>query len=185
MANDEMRRESLEATLRVLDQHPEYVDELFALTLEHPKTLDRFLQNTGRALADDALARKTARRLADSPPGLRQILIATLDEVSDEPDALMATSEAMKERPQLAAIAMVQREDTVRRTVRALLGEVQRNADARRWFLLAVQDNSVPMASVIVQDSKVMASLLRAFGKVGMQAGKDELAALVEALDPQ
>lgn len=184
MANDDLRRESLEATLRVLDQNPEYVDELFALTLQHPKTLDRFLQNTGRELANDALSRRTARHLADNPAGLRQILIATLDEVSDEPPALMAVAEAMKERPQPAAIAMVQREDTVRLTVGALLDEVQRNAEARRWFLLAVQDNSVPMASVIVQDGKVMASLLRAFGKVGMKVGKDELAALVEALDP-
>lgn len=184
LANDEMRRESLEATLRVLDQHPEYVDELFALTLKHPKTLDRFLQNTARTLSDDALSRLTARRLADHPEGLRQIMIATLDEVSDEPAPLGAISEAIRERPQIAAMVLVQRDESVRRTLKALMGEVGKNRDARRSFLLAVQENSVPMAAVIVQDPNVMASLLRAFGKVGLKAGKTELEALVKAVAP-
>jgi len=184
LASDDLRRESLEATLRVLDQHPGYVDELFALTLQHPKTLDRFLQNPARALSDDALSRRTARRLADHPDGLRQILVATLDEISDEPSPLQAVSEAMGERPQVAAMAMVQREESVRRTMRALMGEVQKNREAARWFLLAVQDNSVLMAAVIVQDPNVLASLLRAFGKVGLRSGKNELEALVKALSP-
>lgn len=179
--NPKLRRESLEATLRVLDAHPEYVDDMFALTLQHPKTLNRFLQDTAAHLSDDAFARYTARRLADHPDGLRMILIATLDEVSDEQAPLQAVSQAIKERPQVAALAMIQREDTVRLTMRALMQEVEKNAAARRFFLLAVQDNSVPMAGAIAQDSKVMASMLRAFGKVGMH--KQELEALIQAVE--
>ncbi len=185
LSNDALRPESLEATLRVLDQHPEYVDELFALTLKHPKTLDRFLQNTARKLSDDALSRLTARRLADHPEGLRQILIATLDEVSDEPAPLGAVSEAIRERPQIAAMVLVQHDESVRRTLKALMSEVGKNRDARRSFLLGVQENSVAMAAVIAQDPNVMASLLRAFGKVGLKAGKTELEALLEAVAPE
>jgi hypothetical protein len=40
------------------------------------------------------------------------------------------------------------------------------------------------MAAVIAQDPNVMASLLRAFGKVGLKAGKNELEALVKAVAP-
>ncbi|MDQ2644493.1 MAG: hypothetical protein M3020_11795, partial [Myxococcota bacterium] len=184
LSNDALRSESLEATLRVLDQHPEYVDELFALTLKHPKTLDRFLQNTARELSDDALSRLTARRLADHPDGLRRIMVATLDEISDEPAPLAAVSESIRERPQIAAMVLVQREESVRRTLRALMGEVGKNRDARRWFLLGVQDNAVSMASVIAQDPTVLSSLLRAFGKVGLKAGKTELEALLKAVAP-
>src|SRR4051794_27683332 len=46
----DQRRSSFEATLRVLDQHPEYVDELYRQTRQHPPTLNRFLANAARDL---------------------------------------------------------------------------------------------------------------------------------------
>jgi hypothetical protein len=111
-------------------------------------------------------------------------MVATLDAVSDKPDALGAVAQAMSERPQIAAMIMVQREDAIRSTIRALLQEVEKNAPARRAFLIAVQENSVAMANLIAQDSKVLASMLRAFGKVGLSHGKTELEALIKAIDP-
>jgi hypothetical protein len=44
------RRETFEATLRLLDEKPEYVDEFFQLARGHPKTLGRFLRDTSRSL---------------------------------------------------------------------------------------------------------------------------------------
>src|SRR5215217_7095403 len=97
-ANDAMRAETFEATLRALDEHPEYVDELFLATLAHPVTLDRFLRATARELERDEFARFTAERLVAEPKGLKRTLIAVLDEASDDPPALKAASEAMAER---------------------------------------------------------------------------------------
>jgi hypothetical protein len=42
LANDEMRAETFEATLRALDENPAYVDELFAASLHHPVTWTAF-----------------------------------------------------------------------------------------------------------------------------------------------
>jgi hypothetical protein len=181
--NDKMRSESFEATLRVLDGKPEYVDEFFAAALRHPKTLDRFLQNTAKGLEQDSLARMTARRLVEQPQGLTQIMIATFDEVSGKPAALQAVSTSIKERPQVAALAMIQREDTVHATFRALVVEVSKNAEARRAFLTSVQENSVPMASMILSDSKVTATMLHAFGKAGIGKGKQEFEAFLKVFD--
>jgi len=185
MADPKLRRESLEATLRVTDEHPEYVDELFALTLEHPKTLDRFLQNTAVGLKDEDLSRRTAQRLSEQPASLRQTIIVTLDAISDKPASLDAVSQAMNERPQIAAMVVVQREETVRAVMRALMREVLKNDRARKAFLAAVQENSAEMAQVLAPNPDTLASLLRGFAKVGVASGKAELDALVEALAPK
>jgi hypothetical protein len=183
LENDKMRRESFEATLRVLDDNPEYVDEFFASALRHPKTLDRFLQNTAKGLERDSLARMTGRRLAEQPTGLTRVMVATFDQVSGNPAALEAVSLSIKERPQIAAMAMVQREDTVHATFRALMAEVVKNAEARHAFLTSVQENSTTMATVIVSDAKVTGTMLHAFGKAGVSKGKQEFSAFLKALD--
>ncbi|HET9953660.1 MAG TPA: hypothetical protein VFQ61_04115 [Polyangiaceae bacterium] len=183
--NPQLRHESLEATLRVTDEHPEYVDELFALTLKHPKTLDRFLQNTAAGLEQDELSRQTARRLVERPAGLKQVLIATLDAASDKPASLGAAAEAMQERPQLAAMVVTQREETLRAVMRELMKEVSKNRRARLAFLASVQENSAAMAAILAPNPEVLASLLKAFGKLGLSHGKEELEALIKAVQPQ
>lgn len=177
------RQESFEATLRVLDENPEYVDELFQASLKHPATLDRLLRNTARELERDEFARFTAKRLVAEPKGLQQILIATLDDASDDPAALRAASNAMAARPQLAAIVVVQTDESLRSTLRALIKEVRKNPDARRSFLVALSENSDDMAAIIVPNGKVLGTLVKAFAKVGVANAEKELSALAKVLE--
>jgi hypothetical protein len=179
----EMRHESLEATLRVLDEHPEYVDEMFQLSLKHPAMLDRLLQNTAQHLRDEAFARRVARHLANSPAGLRATLIATLDEVEHRPEAAQAAAQAIEERPDQTVQVMVQRDSTVRATVRALVQRVQRDEHARRSFLTALDENRKGTAAVLVTDSEVLMNLFKEVGNVGVKRGKNELQAFLDALD--
>jgi len=178
----EMRHESLEATLRVLDEHPEYVDEMFQLSLRHPAMLDRLLHNTALQLKDPAFARRVARHLADRPESLRQTLVATLDEVEQRPEAAQAAARAIEERPDQTVQVMVQRDSTVRATVRALVQRVQRDESARRSFLLALDENRKGTAAVLVTDSEVLGNLFKAIGSVGVKRGKNELQAFLDAL---
>lgn len=185
MADPKLRREALEATLRVTDEHPDYVDELFALTLKHPRTLDRFLQNTARGLSDDTLARMTARRLAEHPEGVRQVLIATLDAISDKPESLTAVARAMEARPQVSAMAIVQRDEALRAVLKALLQEAGKDRKARVAFLAGVRENATPMAELVVKSPETMSALLGGFADAGVEQGKAELDALVKAVQPK
>ena len=141
MKDKRQRTESLEATLRVTDQHPEYVDELFALVLRHPATLERFLENYSRGLAEDELSRTTAKHLAAHPAGLKRVMIANLDEVSDDPAAMEAVAEAMTERSQIAAMVVTRRRESVRALVTSLVAEVQKNGPAKAAFVQALQES--------------------------------------------
>src|SRR3954469_487245 len=50
------RLDSFEATSRVLDEHPEYVDEFYAEARKHPPLFDRFIMNAARDLKDKQYA---------------------------------------------------------------------------------------------------------------------------------
>lgn len=182
--NDKIRAESFEATLRVLDEHPTYVDEFLTIARNrHPATLDRFLRDTARELERDEFARFTADRLVLAPKGTKQILIATLDAASDKPAVLQAMSEAMAARPQLAAIVVVQSDATIRSTLHALMKEVAKNPEARRSFLTAIGENADVMAQILAPNAAVLAALMKAFAHVGVDNADKELAALVKALE--
>jgi hypothetical protein len=101
---EESRRELFEATLRVLDEHPEYVDEFFELAVsKHPETLGRFVEDTAARLEDRRLAERTAAALARHPEGLQQILVRTLDASAGRPEARRAIGSAIASRPERAA----------------------------------------------------------------------------------
>lgn len=139
MSSEGSRRDSFEATLQIMDENPEYVDELYAATLRHPDTLDRFVRNVAKGLSNDELARMTARRLAENP-------------------------------------------DSVKAMMRALIQEAQKDERARRAVLQAIQENGEPLAALIVDDPKLLSSLLSAFAKAGVHKGQDKLDALIDAL---
>jgi len=101
------RLEMMETTLRVLDENPEYVDELFRLTLQHKPTLDRFLANMVVAIEDPERAARVARHLVTSPRGLRRVVIETLDAARWSPGAQYAIVDALEERAKIAAAFLV------------------------------------------------------------------------------
>jgi hypothetical protein len=97
-ALDGTRRDTMEATLRILDEHPTYVDEFFAAARKHKPTLERFLAAAAADLHQPDLARLTAEKLVRNPDGLRRILIETLDAARDRPKARHAIASAIQER---------------------------------------------------------------------------------------
>lgn len=103
------RAELFEATLRMLDEHPDYVDELTRLTLRHPKTLQRQFEATARYLADDDVARLHARALVANPRGLERLTIETFDAAEDNPSAQRAIVDAVQQRSEFVATAFVNR----------------------------------------------------------------------------
>jgi len=169
------RTEAFEATLRVLDEHPEYAPEFMTITLRHEAALEAILDDTARRLQDLGLARRTANHLAKYPDGLKQTLIAVLDRISGEPAPLAGAAQAMAARPQVAAIVITQREDAVRSTLHALVVEVMKNEKAKHWFQQGMAENSTPLTEIISEDPKVMAAFAKAIVSVEGTKGKNAL----------
>jgi hypothetical protein len=129
----ERRRESFEATLRVLDENPEYVDEFFRLALErHPATLGRFLRDTVRTYDDsEKLVEWSAAELVQEPPSLHRILVATLDAAAEREPARAAIARAIGDRPALAARALAEEPEVALEVMREM-GELGGSALVER-----------------------------------------------------
>jgi hypothetical protein len=181
MKDSALRSESFEATLRVLDEHPAYVDEFFALALRHQPTLERFTENAASAADQDRIARMMARHLAAHPASLKLVLIATLDAVAGDPEGKTAAAEAMAARPMVGAMILGSSPEAVTSNVRELLKEVHRNASARRAFLSAMQENSPELAQLVLKNPPVLEALLKAMAQVGVAKGEKELRAFLAA----
>jgi len=97
-SNDDERHKLFEATLLMLDEHPEYVDELFARLKEHPKSLDKFLALATSGAKDTAFAGLMAKHLVDYPEAVTVISIALIDDVYTRPAAEKAFLAAMRAR---------------------------------------------------------------------------------------
>lgn len=113
MQDAERRHESFEATLRVLDEHPEYVEEFFRLAQDrHPATLGRFLRATVSEIDHSPrLTEWTAAELARQPPALEKIMVATLEAADRREASRAAIAQAVGTRPKLAARALAERPD--------------------------------------------------------------------------
>jgi hypothetical protein len=177
----DQRDTSFEATLRVLDEHPEYVDELFTHARQHPKTLTRLLHVTAQHLHEADLAQSTAAELVAAPEGLETTLVASLDAMQDAPDAMNHAAAAIEARPHETARMLVQREMAIKNTVRELVQVVLKNPKAAEAFREALSENSAPLATIITNDPELTGVLFKSIAKAGLKRGESEFQSFLRA----
>jgi hypothetical protein len=165
MRSSTQRRQSLEATLRVMDNHPEYVDEMYQATRRHPRTMERFLQNSARDLEDPALAKLTAELLVDNPRSLRQVLLSTVDAATAKPDAREAIATAVEERAVPMADIITDRPSALSATLIDTVAAVERKPASRKAFLGAMQKSSPRVAEILSKDPRTLMALTDALVK--------------------
>jgi hypothetical protein len=165
MRSSTQRRQSLEATLRVMDVHPEYVDEMYQATRRHPRTLERFLQSSARDLEDPALAKMTAELLIENPRSLRQVLLSTVDASGSKPEAREAIAAAVEERAAPMAEIITDRPSALQATLLETVASVERKPAARKSFLGAMQKSSPRVAEILSKDPRTLMVLTEALVK--------------------
>ena len=120
-SKDERRHKLFEANLEVLDRNPTYVDEFFAMARQHPRTLQRFIENQSRTLEHDPeLATMTAEHLRAHPRALEMTMIHTLDAAERDGAARRAIANAMKSRASIAADIVLEEHDALAALGRAM-----------------------------------------------------------------
>jgi hypothetical protein len=167
--NDEVRHESFEATLQSSTSIPSTWKSSSPRRGRHPATLEKFLDITSRELAEEPLARQTADRLVAHPPGLRSIMIETMDAAAEKPDAKNAIAQAMESRPERAAAILIQRDGAMRATFRALIDQVANDDRARRAFIASMRENSTQLATLMARDPAALGDFVKALLKVGVR----------------
>ena len=89
------RKETMELTLKIFDEHPEYVDELFEQARGHDKTFDQLVKRAAVSLEDPAFAALVADKLSNNPKAVELMTRAMLAEARDKPELRRAVAAAI------------------------------------------------------------------------------------------
>jgi len=146
------RLDSFEATSRVLDEHPEFVDEFYSAARRHPALFDRFIMNAARDLKDEQYATITAKHLVANPDSLEKVLVTTMDFIAKAAAPRAAMNRAMISRAEEATDIITDDPATVARLVEAGLLIVEKKPQARRSAVLAVQKNRGRILAFVKED---------------------------------
>jgi hemoglobin-like flavoprotein len=160
--NESSRREWFEATLRVLDENPEFVDEFYVVARDHPITLERFIGNAARGLREEELAEMTARHLAKNPEALRQILVQTLQEAASSRTARDAIARASQQERKIATRISVENPAMVRQSMIDTLDAAQRSPPVSRAIQQAMTQRIDVAADVMTDDPALVEAMLLA-----------------------
>lgn len=150
--SDSERRETFEATARVLDEHPELVDELYAVTRRHEATMRRFLANTSRDLHDPGLATATAELLAEHPDSVEQTMVRTTDAVAKNEASRHAMSRAIASRADETVDILTDDTEALSRVLTASLETLEKKPKARGAALVAVRKNRRRIVAFVKND---------------------------------
>ncbi|HEY8077828.1 MAG TPA: hypothetical protein VIF62_27065 [Labilithrix sp.] len=153
------RRDAIEATVRVTDEKPEIVDELYAAARRHPKTLDRFLANTARDLHDPALAKPTAELLVANPDSLEEMFVLTPDLALHSREARAAMDRAMARRAGELDDILTDDPTATARVTGALLELVEKKPAARKSLLAAMRANRKAIVALVERDPELAREL--------------------------
>jgi hypothetical protein len=135
------RLDSFEATLRVLDQHPEYVDEFFTIARRHEATLGRVIEDQSAAMdGDRALARLTAEHLGRHPRALGNIMQETLVAIRHDQASRQAVATAMAAHADISAGIVTDDGDAMAKLVHAMGKKVEADPHKRDEMRKAVKE---------------------------------------------
>lgn len=152
---DDQRLQTFEATVRVLDEKPEFVDEFYAVAKKHPVTFTRFMANTTRDLHEPELAKATADLLVRHPDSLEQMLVATTDAVTPVKDARKSMSKAIGERANKTVDVLTDDSDALARVLTASLEALDQKPRARTAVIAAVRKNRARIVALVKDDPEL------------------------------
>lgn len=156
---DDQRRQTFEATVRVLDEKPEFVDEFYAVAKQHPVTFGRFMANTTRDLHEPELAKTNGELLVRHPDSLEQTLIATTHAALPLKDARKALNKAMAETAPQQVDILTDDADVLARVLAASLQIIDQKPRARTAMIAAVRKNRTRIVALVKDDPELSKEL--------------------------
>ena len=162
MAGDDSRAASLEATARVLDEHPAYVDEFFVVAQKHPRLLERFLQNAAAQMEDPGFSKQVAAHLAEHPAAIREVMKATVDASMKRVPARIELARSIGERAAELADILTDSPHATRVITEAQADAMMKKEGAKKALLAAMRSRAAEFAAVLVYDPETLHVMLTA-----------------------
>jgi hypothetical protein len=159
MSSEHERATAFEAVARMLDEHPEWVDEMYVVMQRHPAAFHRILTDATRDLARPEAAAEVAGLLVENPEALRQVLIATLDSARD-PASRKAIDAAVVERSTVMGDVLTDDEEAVHAMMIATVDGAKKKLPARRAMSRAIGERANTLGDVTTDSPATARAML-------------------------
>ncbi|MEO8878509.1 MAG: hypothetical protein ABI461_23170 [Polyangiaceae bacterium] len=160
MADTKTRHELVEAVLRNLDQHPQYVDEMYRAARHHPPTMDRLEADAARDLADPVFAKSTAAIAVREPAGVAQAMTAITQAMVDQPVTLAAVDHALTEHASDAIAIVKDDHEAMEALLRESVRAAEKGEKARAALVSAIQKTAPDLMKLLARDPNVLRALV-------------------------
>lgn len=159
---DDQRRQTFEATARMLDENPELVDELYAIVRTHKPTMQRFIWNAAGDLREPWLADSAAKAIAEHPEAIEQVLVSSIDAISESPQARKAMTRGMTKRADKAVDILTDDRSSLAQLTEASIRVLRQKPQARANVLAATK----LVLRESMKDESALGQVLKAIGAI-------------------
>jgi hypothetical protein len=149
------RIDTFEATARLLDEHPDLVDEFYSVARHHGPMLDRFFFNAAKDLKERPMAELAAKHLVENPEAVEQVMATSADYIVHVPAARAAMNRAMTSRAEEVSDILTGDPATMARVVEANLLLLEKKPQARRSALIAIRKNRQRVLALMKNDPEL------------------------------
>jgi hypothetical protein len=167
----EQRRGTFQDMAAVLDKHPDWVDEFYAVARAHDPLMRRFLTDATRDLKDPKLAATTGELLAAEPASLERVLIATVDAAKPNKEARLAIDRAVAERAEPMSDILTDNPATIDAVIGALLKVTAKKEGAREELRKSVDHHASRIVELAANDPALLSAMTRS---ILVAASKDK-----------
>lgn len=162
LATPVTRNADLEAALQIMDEHPEYLADVYAAARRHPRTLQAMVDLATADLNDPALAKMVAARVALHPEVLDRIVREAIDAASKSPASRAAIDRAVGERAATAAGMLADEPVVLAAVTRAAIEALQKRPAARDAVMGSMRDLAPELVAMVMKDPATMKAFVAA-----------------------
>jgi hypothetical protein len=162
LAGPTSRSADLEASLQILDEHPEYLADVYAAARRHPRTLQAIVDMATADLGDPDLAKMVSARLALHPEVIDTVAREAIDATSKTPAARAAIDKAVGQRA-ATAVGMLADEPAVLAAVtKEAIAVLEKRPAARQAVMGALRDLAPELVAMVMKDPASMKAFVAA-----------------------
>lgn len=162
----DQRLDTFEATARMLDEKPEYIDEFYSVLRKHPKTMSRFFARVTPDLKSEPIAETQAKLLVNKPAALEEVFSATMDAIVDKPKARAALARVMTAKATIVSDILTDDPNAVGATMNATIAAIERKPDAQPAFHGAMKSSAPRVTAILAKDPSTLTVLTEEMLKV-------------------
>jgi hypothetical protein len=155
----EDRRETFEATARLLDENPALTKEAYDVMKKHPQTMTRLMELAMTDLENPEDAKNMAEMMSKHPAALEQTLRAMADAASHSPEARQAINRGIAAKAPVMVDIITDDQQALAKSLSAGMTVIEKKPKAKANVQSAVRANRAQIIAFVKNDKELAKEL--------------------------